>query len=55
MSNIDVSTPLSTYHQWRMGLLDSSEVIKSWGSNSYEINSVNLAGKERAIFLRQGG
>ena len=55
MSNVDVSTPLSTYHQWRMGLLDSSEVIKSWGSNSYEINSVNLAGKERAIFLRQGG
>ena len=55
MSNVDVSTPLSTYHQWRMGLLDSSEVIKSWGSNSYEINSVNLAGKERAIFLRLGG
>jgi len=25
MSNVDVKTPLSTYHQWRMGLLAQDE------------------------------
>ena len=54
MSNVDVSTPLSTYHQWRMGLLESKDVIQSWKSESVEINSVSLYGKPRAIFLREG-
>lgn len=54
MSNVDVSTPLSTYHQWRMGLLDNKDVIQSWKSESIEINSVSLYGKPRAIFLREG-
>jgi len=54
MSNVDVSTPLSTYHQWRMGLLESKDIIQSWKSESVEINSVSLYGKPRAIFLREG-
>jgi hypothetical protein len=54
MSNVDVSTPLSTYHQWRMGLLESKDVIQSWKSETVEINSVSIHGKPRAIFLREG-
>ena len=54
MGNVDVSTPLSTYHQWRMGLLKASEVKQSWSSESIEINALNVYGKPRAIFLRDG-
>ena len=28
MGNVEVSTPLSTYHQWRMGLLKESDIKK---------------------------
>jgi hypothetical protein len=55
MSNVDVSTPLSTYHQWRMGLLEANEVVQSWASETVEINAVDVAGKARALFLRDGG
>lgn len=54
MGNVDVSTPLSTYHQWRMGLLRESDIRRSWSSESIEINAVNVYGKPRAIFLRDG-
>ena len=54
MGNVDVATPLSTYHQWRMGLLDKSEVKQSWKDESLEINAVDVYGKPRAIFLRDG-
>ncbi len=54
MSNVDVSTPLSTYHQWRMGLLSRDEVVQSWKSEIVEINSVDVFGKPRAIFVRDG-
>ena len=55
MSNVDVSMPLSTYHQWRMGLLERSEVIQSWSTETVELNAVDLAGKPRALFLRDRG
>ncbi|MFZ9922583.1 MAG: hypothetical protein ACO3E4_06705, partial [Candidatus Nanopelagicaceae bacterium] len=54
MGNVDVSTPLSTYHQWRMGLLKESDIKQSWSSESIEINALNVYGKPRAIFLRDG-
>ena len=54
MSNVEVKTPLSTYHQWRMNLLESKDVVQSWKSESIEINPVDLYGKPRAIFLRDG-
>jgi hypothetical protein len=54
MSNVDVKTPLSTYHQWRMGLLSKDEIIQSWKSETIELNSVAVYGKPRAIFLREG-
>jgi hypothetical protein len=55
MSNIDVSKPLSTYHQWRMGLLERSDVIQSWSTENVELNAVDVAGKPRALFLRDRG
>ena len=55
MSNVDVSTPLSTYHQWRMGLVEPNEVIQSWGSETVDLSAVDVAGKARALFLRDGG
>jgi hypothetical protein len=37
-----------------MGLLKESEVRQSWSSESIEINALNIYGKPRAIFLRDG-
>jgi hypothetical protein len=54
MGNVDVTTPLSTYHQWRMGLLKESDIRQSWKSETIEINAVDVYGKPRAIFLRDG-
>jgi hypothetical protein len=54
MSNVNTQAPLSTYHQWRMGLLDTKDIYQSWKSESIEINAVDVYGKPRAIFLRDG-
>ncbi|NDE71504.1 MAG: hypothetical protein EB054_02150, partial [Actinobacteria bacterium] len=54
MGNVDVATPLSTYHQWRMGLLAASDVRQSWKDESIEINAVDVYGRPRAIFFRDG-
>ena len=54
MGNVDVSTPLSTYHQWRMGLLKDADIRQSWKSETIDINAVDIYGKPRAIFLRDG-
>ncbi|NDC49234.1 MAG: hypothetical protein EBZ61_09200, partial [Micrococcales bacterium] len=54
MGNVDVSTPLSTYHQWRMGLLDKEEIKQSWLSESIDLTASDVVGATRAIFLRDG-
>lgn len=54
MSNVSNQTALSTYHQWRMNLLDPNDIYQSWKSESVEINAVDVFGKPRAIFLRDG-
>jgi hypothetical protein len=54
MGNVDVSTPLSTYHQWRMGLLDKEEIKQSWLSESIDLAASDVVGATRAIFLRDG-
>jgi len=54
MGNVDVTTPLSTYHQWRMGLLDREEIKQSWLSESIDLNASDVVGSTRAIFLRDG-
>jgi hypothetical protein len=54
MGNVDVDAPLSVYHQWRLGYLETSEVKQSWLSESIELSASDVAGPTRAIFLRDG-
>lgn len=54
MGNVETSSPLSTYHQWRMGLLEAKEVKQSWLSETIELNASDVYGGTRAIFIRDG-
>jgi len=54
MGNVDVTTPLSTYHQWRMGLLDNEEIKQSWLNETIELTASDVVGGTRAIFIRDG-
>lgn len=54
MGNVETSSPLSTYHQWRIGLLEPNEVKQSWLSESIELTASDTYGGTRAIFLRDG-
>jgi hypothetical protein len=52
MGNVDTKSTLSTYHQWRLGILESSEVKQSWLNESIELNASDKYGGVRAIFIR---
>lgn len=54
MGNVPRQSPLSTYHQWRMGLLESAQVYQSWLSENIELSAVDTSGKTKAIFIRDG-
>ncbi len=54
MGNVETTSPLSTYHQWRMGLLEAKEVKQSWLSESIELTASDFFGGTRAIFIRDG-
>jgi hypothetical protein len=54
MGNVDTASPLSTYHQWRMGLLENSEIKQSWLNESIELNASDIYGGTRAVFIRDG-
>jgi hypothetical protein len=54
MGNVDTDSPLSTYHQWRIGLLNESEVKQSWINEVVELTSSDVRGGTRAIFIRDG-
>lgn len=54
MSNVDVDTPLSSYHQWRLGLLGLNEIRQSWLSEKVTLSAVDINEGYRAIFLRDG-
>ena len=54
MSNVDVSSPLSTYHQWRMGLIEDGAIRESWLTESVTLSSVDSAKGTKAVFLRDG-
>lgn len=55
MGNVDTNSTLSTYHQWRIGLLDLSEVKQSWVNETIEIGASDVKGGLRAVFIRDGG
>jgi hypothetical protein len=54
MGNVDTRSPLSTYHQWRMGLLEDSQVKQVWLSEVVNLAPSDFANGTRAIYLRDG-
>ena len=54
MGNMDVSTPLNTYHQWRMGYLDDSQIKQVWQSDVVNLAPSDFANGIRAIYIRDG-
>ncbi len=54
MGNVDTNSPLSTYHQWRMGLLDDSQVKQVWQSEVINLAPSDFSKGVKAIFIRDG-
>ena len=52
MGNVEVRTSLSTYHLWRMGLLENQDVKEVWNSQEVLLSSVGEKQGFRSIFLR---
>jgi hypothetical protein len=52
MSNIDVFTPLSTYHRWRLGAIANDDVKQLWVNEEVILNEVSTSKGTRAIFIR---
>ena len=54
MGNVDTTSPLSTYHQWRMGLMKDSQVKQVWQTETVNLAPSNFANGTKAIFVRDG-
>jgi hypothetical protein len=54
MGNVDTSSPLSTYHQWRMGYLEDSQIKQVWQSEVVNLAPSDFANGTKAIFIRDG-
>jgi hypothetical protein len=54
MGNVETESPLSTYHQWRMGLLDDSQVKQVWLSEVVNLAPSDFAKGIKAIYMRDG-
>ncbi len=54
MGNVDTPSPLSVYHQWRMGLLENSEIYQSWLNEKVTLSASDVKSGTRAVFLRDG-
>jgi hypothetical protein len=54
MGNVPTSAPLSTYHQWRMGLMKNEQVKEVWGTQSVSLSAVDSAQGFKSIFIRDG-
>ena len=54
MGNVDTPSPLNTYHQWIMGLLDVSQVKQSWLNETITLSPSDFANGTKAIYLRDG-
>jgi hypothetical protein len=52
MGNVDTTSPLSTYHQWRMGLMDDSQIKQVWQSENVTLSPSDFANGIKAIFIR---
>ena len=54
MGNVDTTSPLNTYHQWRMGLLEDSQIKQVWLSEVVNLAPSDFANGIRAIYMRDG-
>ncbi|NBQ98671.1 MAG: hypothetical protein EBU12_10740, partial [Microbacteriaceae bacterium] len=54
MGNVDTTSPLNTYHQWRMGLVDDSQIKQVWQSENVTLAPSDFANGIKAIFIRDG-
>ena len=54
MGNVDTTSPLSTYHQWRIGYLDDSQIKQVWQSETVNLAPSDFANGLKAIFIRDG-
>ena len=54
MGNVDTSSPLNTYHQWRMGLMEDSQVKQVWQSENVTSSPSDFANGIKAIFIKDG-
>ena len=54
MGNVDTTSPLSTYHQWRIGLIEDSQVKQVWQDEVINLAPSNFANGTKAIFVRDG-
>jgi len=54
MGNVDTSSPLSTYHQWRMGLLDDAQIKQVWQSEIVNLAPSDFANGIKVVFIRDG-
>jgi hypothetical protein len=54
MGNVNTTSPLSTYHQWRMGYLDDSQIKQVWQSEVVNLAPSDFANGLKAIFIRDG-
>ena len=54
MGNVDTRSPLNTYHQWRMGYIDDSQIKQVWQSEVVNLAPSDFANGTKAIFIRDG-
>ena len=54
MGNVSTDSPLNTYHQWRLGLLDSTQVKQVWQSETVNLVPSDFAQGLRALYIRDG-
>ena len=54
MGNLDTRSSFSTYHQWRMGFIDDSQIKQVWQSEVVNLAPSDFANGIKAIFIRDG-
>ena len=54
MGNVETSSPLSTYNQWRMGLIDDSQIKQIWQSEVVNLAPSDFANGVKALYIRDG-
>jgi hypothetical protein len=54
MGNVDTTSPLNTYHQWRMGYIEDSQIKQVYQSEVVNLAPSDFALGTKAIFVRDG-